>query len=191
VPPWALVAAAVVLVVVIGVVGYWWWAGRSGSGSFEQGMADYQAGRREAAVGDFNKAVREDPKNPRPHVYLARMAREVKNYQLATQELQLALQADPNYSVALREMGANLLEQGNYDLARKFYVRAVTADPTDKLAMGYLGCTLMRLGRTSEAPTWLNRAGPGPWSTCTPASGPAPATSQLLVPNSGTPIPRP
>ena len=89
--------------------------------------------------------MREDPKTPLPHIYLARMAREVGNFTLATQELQLALEADPTNAIALREMGANLLTQGNYELARRFYVRAVQADPTDKTSQGYLGCTLMRL----------------------------------------------
>jgi Flp pilus assembly protein TadD len=97
------------------------------------------------------------------------MAREVGNFTLASQELQLALEAEPSNAVALREMGANLLTQGNYELARRFYVRAVQADTADKTAQGYLGCTLMRLNRTSEATNFLNRAGPGPWSNCTPA----------------------
>jgi Flp pilus assembly protein TadD len=120
-------------------------------------------------VNAFNKAVRENPKAALPHIYLARMAREVGNFTLASQELQLALEAEPSNPIALREMGANLLTQGNYELARRFYVRAVEADPTDKTAQGYLGCTLMRLNRTSEATNFLNRAGPGPWSNCTPA----------------------
>ena len=106
-----------------------------------------ERGQREVAVSAFNRAVRENPKSaPLPHIYLARMAREVGNFTLANQELQLALQADPNNAIALREMGANLLTQENFELARRFYVRAVQADPTDKTAQGYLGCTLMRLG---------------------------------------------
>ena len=104
-------------------------------------------GQREVAVSAFNKAAREDPKAALPHMYLARMAREVGNFTLASQELQLALQAEPANPIALREMGANLLAQNNYELARRFYVRAVQADPTDKTAQGYLGCTLMKLGR--------------------------------------------
>ncbi len=105
-----------------------------------------------------------------PHIYLARMAREVGNFSLASQELQQALEADPNSAIALREMGANLLAQGNYELARRFYVRAVQADPTDKTSIGYLGCTLMRLNRPSDAAPFLTRAGPGPWTSCTPAT---------------------
>jgi Flp pilus assembly protein TadD len=143
--------------------------GGGANASINQGVDAYTRGQREVAVNAFNKAVRENTKLAVPHIYLARMAREVGNFTLASQELQLALEAEPSNPVALREMGANLLTQGNYELARRFYVRAVQADPTDKSAQGYLGCTLMRLNRASEATSFLNRAGPGPWSNCTPA----------------------
>ena len=167
IPLWALGAAGglVILVVVVVLL----LRGGGGSASLEQGQDAYRRGQREVAVNAFNKAVRENPKLALPHIYLARMAREVGNFTLASQELQLALEAEPSNAVALREMGANLLTQGNYELARRFYVRAVQADPADKTALGYLGCTLMRLNRTSEATNFLNRAGPGAWSNCTPA----------------------
>ena len=166
VPVWAIGAAAALVVVIVAIVLL---ARRGGgSASLEQGEEAYRRGQREVAVNAFNKAVREDPKAALPHIYLARMAREVGNLTLASQELQLALQAEPSNPVALREMGANLLTQGNYELARRFYVRAVQADPGDKVSLGYLGCTLMRLNRTSEATSFLNRAGEGPWSNCTP-----------------------
>ena len=70
------------------------------------------------------------------------MAREVGNFTLASQELQLALEAEPANAIALREMGANLLTQGNYELARRFYVRAVAGRSHRQDAQGYLGCTL-------------------------------------------------
>ena len=170
-PRWMLITLGAVGVLVLAIGGYLLLGQRKVS-ALEQGIDAYRTGQREIAVSDFNRAVREDPKAPLPHVYLARMAREVGNATLANQELQLALQADPGNAIALREMGANLLAQGNYDLARRFYVRAVQADPTDKTAQGYLGCTLMRLNRASEATNFLNRAGPGPWSNCTPVAPP-------------------
>jgi predicted Zn-dependent protease len=80
--------------------------------------------------------------------------------------LTLALDADPNNSTALREMGANMLQQNNAEMARRFYVRAIQADPTDKVSQGYLGCALLKLNRITDATNFLNRAGPGPWSSC-------------------------
>jgi len=176
IPLWAYGALAGVVTVVLIVL----LVSRRGGGtdSLQQGVDAYVRGQREVAVNAFNKAARENAKSALPHVYLARMAREVGNLTLASQELQLALEAEPANAIALREMGANLLTQGNYELARRFYVRAVQADPNDKTAQGYLGCTLMRLNRASEATSFLNRAGPGPWSNCTPV---APAAANGVV----------
>ena len=167
-PKWVIPTVVLGLIVII-VAGYFSFAPR-GNDSLNQGVAAYRAGQREVAVSDFTKASRDDPKAPLPHIWLARMARDVGNFTLASQELQTALQIDPNNALALREMGANLLQQGNAELARRFYVRAVEADPTDKMAQGYLGCALMRLNRIPEATTFLNRAGPGPWTNCQPAT---------------------
>lgn len=170
IPVWAALLIGIVAVAILGGIGYWAFARRGSAGAMDQAVADYKAGRREAAVGEFNKLARDDPKDALPHIYLARMAREVGNFPLATQELQTALQIDPSSALALREMGATMLAAGNFELARRFYVRAVQADPTDKSSQGYLGCTLMRLGRVPEAANFINRAGPGPWSSCASAA---------------------
>ncbi len=179
---WMKGAIAAVVVLILAGGAYFAFA-RSGSGdALQQGVDAYRAGQRETAVSDFNRAARDDPKASLPHVYLARMAREVGNFTLASQELTLALNADPENAVALREMAANLLAQNNYELARRFYVRAVQADPADKTSQGYLGCTLMKLGRAQEAASFLSRAGQGPWSNCTVAApGAAPALGALTT----------
>lgn len=162
-PRWLIPAVAVV-VLILAVGGFFVF--RGGGGAYEDGVTAYTKGQREAAISAFNRAVRDDPKNPGPHIYLARMAREVGNFSLATNELQLALEADPNSGTALREMGANMLQQNNAEMARRFYVRAVQADPTDKMSQGYLGCALLKLGRFQEGSTFVNRAGAGPWTSC-------------------------
>lgn len=191
IPQWALAALGVVIVAALAVGAYYAFGNRSSS-SLQQGVDAYARGQREVAVNAFNKAVRENPHDALPHIYLARMAREVGNFSLASQELQLALQSDPANALALREMGADLLAQGNYELARRFYVRAVQANPADKTAQGYLGCTLMRLGRIPEGTTFLNRAGPGPWTGCTPVAsptGPGAILGQPQPPSNSNPRP--
>ena len=168
VPVWAMITGGAV---VLGIVLFFVIRSvRGNSNLMEQGIAAYRSGQREAAVSYFTRATKEPKNAVLAHVFLARMAREVGNFTLSSQELQLALQAEPSNPTALREMGANLLAQNNYELARRFYVRAVQADPTDKTAQGYLGCVLMRLNRVQEGTSWVNRAGPGPWSNCTPAT---------------------
>jgi tetratricopeptide (TPR) repeat protein len=185
-PIWAVATAAVVVIAAIALLVIRPFGGGASS-TLDQGINAYRSGQREAAVSFFSRASREPSTAVVAHVYLARMAREVGNFTLASQELQLALQSDPANATALREMGANMLAQGNYELARRFYVRAVEADPTDKNSMGYLGCALVRLNRVTDAQNFLNRAGPGPWTNCTPAQTTTQNQAGQVVPSNVIP----
>jgi tetratricopeptide (TPR) repeat protein len=193
--PWikAVLAGVVVLLLVgLGFGAYsQGWFGKKND-ALQSGIDAYRRGQREQAVGEFTKAARDNPNDPLPHVYLSRMAREVGNMTIAGQEAQTAVSLGPQNAVALRELGLYLLSAGNYDLARRFLTRAVTADTSDHMAMGYLGCTMMRLGRSTEAQVWLNRAGQGDWSRCATAQVP-PMTGQpapgMTIPPTGAPHP--
>jgi tetratricopeptide (TPR) repeat protein len=197
VAPWvkaAVAGAVVLLVAVLGFVGYsqGWFSSRDDA--LQRGIDDYRRGQREAAVGEFTKASRDNPNDPRPHVYLSRMAREVGNMTIAGQEAQTAVKLGPDNAVALRELGLYLLSAGNYDLSRRFLVRAVQADTSDRMAMGYLGCTLTRLGRPTEAQVWFNHAGQGDWSRCVMGPAPGALPGQQLPPGATVPAagaPRP
>jgi tetratricopeptide (TPR) repeat protein len=186
--PWvkaALAGVVALLIVGLGFMAYsqGWFGGRDNA--LQRGIDDYRRGQREAAVGEFTKASRDDPNDPMPHVYLSRMAREVGNMTIAGQEAQTAVKLGPDNAVALRELGLYLLSAGNYDLSRRFLVRAVQADTGDRMAMGYLGCTLTRLGRPTEAQLWYNRAGQGDWSRC--AMSPAGMPGQPIAPGAAMP----
>jgi tetratricopeptide (TPR) repeat protein len=159
---------AVIVLVVIGGLGYggWYLFARGDGGSLDQGVEYWQRGQRELAVAEFTRAARDNPQDPMPHVYLARMAREAGNMTLAGQEAQQAVRLGQTNPLALREMAAYLLASGNYELARRFYVRALQADPEDRTSQGFLACTLVKLGRHDEAMRWMNRAGQGAWSGC-------------------------
>jgi tetratricopeptide (TPR) repeat protein len=169
--PWWFIIAAVVVIAAIGV-GAWMLfggAGRGSSSSVTRGVEYWQRGQRELAVGEFSRAARDNPKDALPHVYLSRMAREVGNMTLASQEATLAVQAEPRNPIALREMASYLLAAGNYEMARRFYVRALNEKPDDKMSQGFLGCSLIKLGRIDEGMRWINRAGQGSWSGCAQA----------------------
>lgn len=165
--PWLLPAVAVAALVV--AVGGWWWFSSRDEANVDRGVAYWQRGQRELAVAEFSRAARENPRDAMPHVYLSRMAREAGNMTLAGQEATLAVQAEPQNFLALREMASYLLAAQNYDLARRFFVRALQVNPNDRTAQGFLGCTLLRLGRTQEGMQWMNRAGQGSWSGCAAA----------------------
>jgi len=176
--------ALIGLLILIGGIGggiYYFTAGQTG-GPIQRGVSAYNAGNRTVARNEFAQAIRDDPKDADPHIYLGRMAREEGDAATAVRELQAAIQLEPNNATAQREMGAHLLAQatgqlnaGNLpgalqslNLSRNFYVRAVQLNPQDKTAQGYLGCVLMRLGRVQEANSFMQRAGPGGWTSCQP-----------------------
>jgi Flp pilus assembly protein TadD len=171
-PNWLLPVLGATMLLVVAFLA--WFAMRSrGSNntSFANAVTAYREGRREAAAGEFMKAAKDDPNDPLPHVYLARMAREAGNINTANQEAVTAVRLGPTNGVALRELATVSFSQQNFDAARRFYIRAVQADSGDKLSQGFLGCSLVRLGRLEEGQKWIQRAGPGAWSSCVPAPG--------------------
>ena len=192
-----LIALIGLLVLLSGVGGgiYYFTANRSG-GALQQGIEAYAARNPVAARNAFAEAMRDDPQDAEPHIYLARMAREEGDAATAVRELQRAIELEPNNAVAQREMGAHLLAKSSADLnmgnvqgalqslnlARNFYVRAIQLDPDDKVAQGFLGCVLVRLGRVAEAGNWMQRAGPGDWTRCQPIPTLAPQVPGAQAP---------
>ena len=174
-PSWMIPALGVVVLLLLGAIAWYALAGRSGSSaSYQEGVTAYREGRREAAAGAFMKATKDDPTDPMPHLYLARMAREVGNLTTAQAEAVKAVELGPTNALAMRELASVSFAQQNYDTARKFYIRTLQIDGTDHLAQGYLGCSLVRLGRLDEGMRWIQRAGAGAWTACAPAPGTVP-----------------
>ena len=177
-PRWVLptVLGVIALILVGGAA--WWLTHRGGSSDLmSQGISAYQRGDRVTAASDFERASRANPNDAAPHVYLARMAREVGNYTIANSELQAALKADPASLQGRREYGSLFLSQGNYDQARVWYIHALEVDPSDVTSQGWLGCAMIKLNRIEEGLRWLGRAGNGPWSVCRSAAAPAPGVT--------------
>jgi tetratricopeptide (TPR) repeat protein len=163
IPLWALIGIPVLLVLLIGG---WMMFGRGSGGGLTAGVDAMQAGQHEKARGEFAKAVKDNPNDATPHVFLARLAREEGDLASARAQLDTALRLQPKNAIALREMGLILFSSRQYDLARRFFVRAVQANPQDRASQGYLGCALMRLNRVQEGTKFINNAGNGAWTTC-------------------------
>ena len=187
-PGWLVALLGLIVLLVLGGIAWYAMAGRGGSDAYEQGVAAYGEGRREAAAGAFIKATKDAPNDPLPHVYLARMAREAGRLQTAQEEAVKAVSLGPTNAVALRELASVSFAQQNYDAARRFYIRALQADATDKLSQGYLGCSLVRMGRVTEGMNWIQRAGSGSWSACAPAPGTVPG-APMPMPQQGQQYP--
>lgn len=168
--PIPLISVVGVLLLIVALIALWYFMWGPGSyGAYERGLEEYRTGRPEAARAAFEEAARDHRDDARPHIFLARIAREQRDFARARSELETAIRLDPQNAVAQREMGSLLFAVGNYDLARSFYVRALERDRSDRTAMGYLGCSLARLGRYPEAGRWIQEAGQGPWTQCIPA----------------------
>jgi Flp pilus assembly protein TadD len=161
-PVW--IGIAVVVVLTAG--GYLLFGRGTSSSGLTAGIDAMQSGQLEKARGEFAKAVNADPNSPRPHIFLARLAREEGDLATARAQLDTTLRLDPKNPVALREMGLVLFASRQYDLARRFFVRAVQANPQDRASQGYLGCAMMRLNRVPEGTKWISGAGTGAWTAC-------------------------
>ena len=172
IPMW--IPILIVVLVVAGVGAALMFKPSSSNSVLDEGIKAYAANDRATAAMKFEQAARAMPQSALPHVYLSRMAREVGNYTVANQELQLALKAEPRNLEARREYGSLFLAQGNYDMARTFYVRALEVNPNDKPSQGWLGCALIRLNRIQEGQQWISRAGSGAWSSCMNLAAPVP-----------------
>ncbi len=164
---WFIVALIVLVVAAIG--GYFVFAKRSTpETAMNAATADMQAGKHEAAKGEFSTIARDNPSLATPHVFLSRLAREEGDLGTARRELENAIRLEPGNAIALREMGLILFSAGNYEVSRRFFIRALEANPADNASQGYLGCALSRLNRLDEAQRFLSRAGRGSWSSCLP-----------------------
>src|SRR5258708_10393623 len=124
-PSWLVPTLGAVGLVIVVVVAWMLFAGRRGNAAYDQGVQAYREGRREAAEGDFRKAASDDPADPIPHVYLARMERDRGNLNNANAEAVKAVQLGPNNGAALRELASVLFGFQNYAAARSFYLTAI------------------------------------------------------------------
>jgi predicted Zn-dependent protease len=163
-------ALGVGLVIVTGVASHGAIRRARARAEVDEGIAAYRQGRADEAAAKLTAATADAPTDPRPHVYLSRLAREANDLVRASAEGVRAVRLAPNDPPALRELATTLYAMQNFEGARAFYVRAIQADPADHSSQGYLGCALIRLGRVDEGMRWLERAGRGTWSACAPES---------------------
>lgn len=184
-----IMVGALALVLIVGA-GLWYSLGRQSQSAFSEGTTAYTRGAREAARIAFARAATEEPDDPRPLIYLGRIAREEGDLPRARRFLERAVRLAPASAIAQREMAATMLADGNPEIARRFYVRALEIDPADRLAQGFLACALHRLGRFDDARRFVERAGPGEWTPClsTPV---APGMPMPGMPTPGMPMPQP
>lgn len=165
-----LLLLVLALVLIAGAGGIYQWR-FSPDAEMRRGAALYRAGRPDAARARFQRAARLRPGLAQPHLQLAAIAHDQRDYATAARELETALRLEPRNARALRQMGMLLLATGRYEPARRFLQRSLREDATDRASWGYLGCTMIRLGRVDAGRRMIARAGSGGWNACARDAG--------------------
>lgn len=147
----ALAVLAILLVVAIRMRG-------DDDEALRRGEAALRAGRVAEAEAAFRAAADDDPRDPRPRVYLARMYREAGRYPDADREIREGFRADSTDAGLRVEHGYLLLDQGRAVEAVPVFRQAVVADSASRRAWAGLVRSLRASGRPTDAEQVLRRA---------------------------------
>lgn len=145
---WALGALALILVAAIG---WFAWSRGSGDRALEEGVALMRAGQTDGAVAQLRRAVEDDPEDPRPRLFLARIYRQGRRLNEARLEIRRGLDAAPDDPALRRELGFLMLDAGRPDLAVPALRQAVQLDPQSTAGWVGLVRALNAAGRPDAA----------------------------------------
>jgi tetratricopeptide (TPR) repeat protein len=149
----ALAGLAILLVLVIRM--------RGSDDDLRRGEAALRAGRVAEAEAAFRVSADENPRDPQPRVYLARIYREAGRIPDAEREIQAGLRAAPDDAGLHTEHGYLLLDSNRAPDAVEVFRRAVLSDSTSQRAWAGLVKSLRASGRPTDAEQVLRRAPAG------------------------------
>jgi tetratricopeptide (TPR) repeat protein len=152
----ALAAGSVVLLLLI--AGGAWWASERRSDQLDQGIALFRDGSYMDAASHFWRYAEAHPDDATPHVYLARIHRRLRRFDLAAQAVKRAVQLAPDDADVLSEMGFLLLDTGRRPQAIDRFRDALRSDPESREAWVGLVLALRGSGQTAAADRVLERA---------------------------------
>jgi hypothetical protein len=156
--PWGTLAALAALVILLVVVIRM----RGGDDrALRSGEADYRAGRVVQAERAFREYADENPRDPRPRVYLARIYREGGRLPDAEREIQAGLRASPQDAGLLTEQGSVLLDANRPADAVPVFRSAILNDRESHRAWAGLVRALRAAGRPTDAEQVLRQAPAG------------------------------
>lgn len=157
-PRWAIPAAVVALLALLGFVA--WQLVPRGPDEMDQGVALFQAGNFMDAASHFWRYADQHPGDATPHLYLARIHRRLKRYDMAGQELKKAIALDANDLGVQTELGFLLLDTRRFDLATERFRTVLKEDPASREAWVGLVAALRFSGRADAAQRALDTAPP-------------------------------
>jgi Tfp pilus assembly protein PilF len=117
----------------------------AGNAAVEAGLKAQAAGNITAAVADYQKALKDDPKNKYALFDLGVIDDQENNVGLASAQYQKALAVDPKFEPALYNLAIIYQQQGNEGYALHLYQQAVAANPSDASAHFNLALMLRAL----------------------------------------------
>jgi tetratricopeptide (TPR) repeat protein len=152
---WAAGAVLLLLLVPLGL-----WLGTRGGGDeeMERGIALFRSAAYADAASHFFRYSQANPEDPTPHLYLARIHRRLKRYDLAVPELEKALELAPDDAAAHTELGLLLTDTRHYDDAVGRFREALRLDSDADAAWVGLVRALRAAGREDLAGGELARA---------------------------------
>ncbi|MFF8645241.1 tetratricopeptide repeat protein [Streptomyces sp. NPDC015345] len=122
------------------------------------GLRLFLLGRLREALGDHERALTLDPRDPWGHHGLAVTRRALGEYEAALGHLADAAEVAPDAAWPARERGETYRRMGRPDEALPWLERAHVLDPAEPLTLGSLGQVKFTLGRAREALADLDRA---------------------------------
>lgn len=123
-----------------------------------EGVALFRSGDYAEAASRFWRYAEDNPDDATPHLYLARIHRRLGRYEMARNEVSVALELAPEDGAAHAELGFLLLEAGQTDVAVERFRTAISLD--DESATAWIGLVraLRADGRSDAADRILARA---------------------------------
>jgi cytochrome c-type biogenesis protein CcmH/NrfG len=102
-------------------------------------------------IESLRRAVELDPGNAEAHYYLGRFEATLSKPAIARLEFEKAIHADPNYYLAVSELGLWHMQNGNLDQAAELLERSLKLHPRDAVVLNNLGIVRFRQDNRGEA----------------------------------------
>ncbi len=122
------------------------------------GQALQRAGRLDAALASYRRALALQPRYPETHYNLGAALAGRGEWAAAIGHYETALGIEPDYPEALNNLGNALAQTGRLEAAVARYEEAIRRRPSFPEAHNNLGNALLQAGRAAEARTRFERA---------------------------------
>ncbi|MBF0560190.1 MAG: tetratricopeptide repeat protein [Nitrospirae bacterium] len=121
------------------------------AGEFDKGLAEYEAENYEEALGHFDKAYSDNPKDSRTALYLGLTHREMQDYSEAVRFFKEALSIDPSTPDTQFLLADVLYGTGSYEEALTAADAAISGNQHPAQSQFLKGQILLKLKRYNEA----------------------------------------